>query len=174
MKQAAIIFLLLTAVISRCPAQECRAVNVDLVTAIIYGRIEFGAEYAFCEKWSAGAEVSVNIKRIADGPGNEEREHWTELYGTAYSGVTSGGRNMAEYGILLHYWPRNAFDGPVLEVGARVRDRDGPDMIAGIGYRCRIWKGMKATFAYKVGIIGCIKGRIGPLEGLRIGISYAF
>lgn len=174
MKQAAIIFLLLTAVVSRCPAQECRAVNVDLVTAIIYGRIEFGAEYAFCPRWSACGEVSVNLKRLTEGPDDEERGHWTELYGTGYADEMPGGRNMAEYGILLHYWPRNAFEGPMLEAGARVRDRDGPDMIAGIGYRCRIWKGMKATFAYKVGIIGCIKGRIGPLEGLRIGISYAF
>ena len=59
-------------------------------------------------------------------------------------------------------------------MGGALKDRSGPDIIAGAGYTFKIWKGIRAAVMYQVGLIECMSKGFKPSEGIKIGISYAF
>lgn len=100
-----------------------------------------------------------------------ETEHWNELYGSMERRSYS---NFVETGICAYYWPQQAFKGSFISIGGCIKDRDGPDLTAGIGYYCKIWKGLSAVLMYRSSIIETINRKSEPVEGLRIGIGYAF
>ena len=157
-----------------CAGQEKRYVGVELASAIIYGRASINAGYAFSDRWSADTEISINTRRILDSPETTEREHWSELYPYRLPWTDSHGSYLVCSSIFFTFWPRKAFEGPLICIGGELRDRGGPDLCAGAGYHCRIWKGTCATIMYRIGIKGCLDKETGLAEGLKISIGFVF
>ena len=165
---------LLTACIHLCHGQKRNSIETDIASAIIYGKIRLGVEHALAEQWSVKAEASFDISVYTDLADKEEVAHWNELYGERFRDISSDGDHLTEHGVSFRFWPRGAFHGPSLSMGGSLRDRDKPDLTAGVGYDCRIWRNLNAYFMYSTRILDCIKNGLKPSEGLRLGISYVF
>ena len=171
MKRTMTILTLISAGVLTCHGQKNVSMGTDIASCVLYGRINLNTTYAFCEKWSAGADVYVNASNMFKGPDSEEIEHWSELYGNM---ERKSYIDFVETGICVSYWPKQAFQGPTISIGSCVKDRSGPDMTAALGYYCRICKGLAAVLMYRICILESLNKRSEPVEGLRIGISYAF
>ena len=165
------ILTLISAGILTCHGQKNVSVGTDIASCVLYGKINLNTIYAFSEKWSAGADIYVNACNIWKGPDSEEIEHWSELYGSQNQRSYI---DFVETGIHVDYWTKQAFQGPTISIGGCVKDRSGPDLTAALGYYCRIHKGLTAVLMYRLYILESLRKRSEPIEGLRIGISYAF
>ena len=165
------IITLISASLLTCYGKKNVSVGTDIASCVLYGRINLNTTYAFNEKWSAGADVYINASNIIKGPDSEESEHWGELYGKIEQKSYT---DFVETGISVSYWPKHAFNGPAISIGGCVKDRSGPDITAAVGYYYRIHKGLTAVLMYRLCILESLNKRSEPVEGLRIGISYAF
>lgn len=154
-----------------CCAQGKRCIGLDISSGIVYGKASLNAGYSFSERWSAETVMTINAVRLSDGPDSIEREHWSDLYGPIRQFSDS---DLTEISFSICFWPKNAFEGTTMSIGGKISDRSGPDLIAGAGYYCRIWKGIRAAVMYQVGLIECMNKGFKPSEGIKIGISYAF
>ena len=174
MKRLMTILVSLATCLSVCQGQERCALGTDVASIVTSGMTRLNIGYAFSVRWSAEAEIGLNIRQIAKGYTEEENAHWKELYGNSSEPQSIQEDNLIETGISVLFWPGKTYDGPLVSFGCRIRDRGSPDLTAGVGYYCRIWKGLKAVLTYKTAILENMKNRTELEEGLRIGISYAF
>ena len=157
-----------------CNGQRQNSFEVDIASAIIYGRISIGAEHAFSERWSVRADASVSLGKKSGLTDTEERAHWNELYGEGFSRFSQDSRRFIENSISFRFWPRSAFEGTSISFGGRFDAEGIPDLAIGIGYNCPIWKNSHAAVMYSAAIRDCINDTFKPAEGLRIGLSYVF
>ena len=157
-----------------CNGQRQNSFELDIASAIIYGRISLGAEHAFSKHWSVRADASVSLSGKQGHTDTEEREHWNELYGDGFSWFSPDGKRFIENSISFRFWPKSSFDGPVISLGGRFDSGGIPDLTIGIGYDCPIWKNIHAAIMYSAAIRNCISNTFKPAEGLRIGLSYVF
>lgn len=157
-----------------CDGQERNVIGTDLVSALTSCGIAIHFGHAISDKWSAEAEACVNIGRFIKGPEAKETEHWKDLYGSELIYPSSVSTYLTKVSISFCFWPRTAFDGPALIIGGQIKDRGSPDLRIGIGYFCRIWKGLKATLSYTAGILEWSENGHPPDDGLKIGIAYVF
>ncbi len=160
--------------VSGCLAQERCAVGTDLCSLICQGTARMTVSYAFSNRWAADGEVGMNVggyKRFSQ----EEKGHWEMLYGehAPYDNV-SFRSCFADACISFNYWPTAVFEGFNTSLGLSVRDRGGPDLTFGIGYSCKIWKGIRLDVGYRLRTAESIRNRKLPLEGFRIIVSYVF
>lgn len=155
--------------------QRKSSIGIDLAPAICKGTAGVFFAHEISQRWSIGAELYVNIKGISQDMSTEEAEHRNTLEPEGEIYQASDFRDdYVQTSILMQYWPKSHFDGPVFSLGATVKDRSGPDIIAGAGYGFRICKGLRADLMYKIGLIQTFKEYKMPVDGIRIGISYVF
>lgn len=157
-----------------CNGQERNSFEVDIASAILYGRIRVSIEHAFSEKWSVQAVSSLKLGSLSSLTDSEEREHWDELYGNGFRSFNPDSRQFIENSISFRFWPRSVFDGPVISFGGEFDNGGIPNLTIGLGYHCPIWKNLGATIMYSAGVKDCINEKFKPAEGLRIGLSYVF
>ena len=173
MKRLMTILALIPMCFHHCSGQERTSLGTDLISVIIRGRANMNIEYAFCDKWSAGAAISVNAG-IWQCHDQKEKDHWSELYGNNVVTFDSDEDSFVETVLLFSYWPHKAYDGLRLSIGSIIDDSMLPDICAGIGYYCRIWKGLRAAIMYNAGLMECMNMNFKPAEGIKIGINYVF
>lgn len=174
MKTLWTILALLYSCILTCAGQGRNIVGTDIASAISQRMFSLYVGHSFSDSWSAEAAVSINAGRLADGPDSEAIEHWKELYGEGiYTGISEA-FYLVESSVSLQFWPQHPYQGPVISIGGCIKDRNGPDLTAAIGYYCRIWKGMTAVLIYKRDIIESVKGSNMPAECIKIGLAYVF
>ena len=174
MKTLWTILTLLYSCILTCAGQGRNIIGTDIASALSQGMVSLYVGHSFCGSWSAEAAISINAGRLADGPDGEAIEHWGELYGEGLYAGASEPIHLVESSISFQFWPQQPYQGPVISIGGCIKDRNGPDLTAAIGYYCRLWKGMTAVVMYKRDIIESAKGGKMPAEGLKIGLAYVF
>lgn len=157
-----------------CNGQRQNSFEVDIASAIIYGRISIGAEHAFSGRWSVRADASVSLGGKHSLADTEERAHWNELYGDGFSMFSPDSRRFIDHSISFRFWPRSAFEGPVISFGGRFDAEGIPGLTIGLGYNCPIWRNIHAAAMYCAAITDCISNTFKPAEGLKIGLSYVF
>jgi len=171
MKRRIVIFLATCTGI--CSGQSRTFIGTDLTSAICFKEVRVNSAYAFSEHWSADSDISINTGKISDCWSELETDHWKELYGG--TDETSTFRDdFIDMSFSVSYWPQGAFSGLVICVGGSIKDRCGPDAIAGAGYFCRIWKGFRAGLTYRIRLAESIRKEHLPVEGIRICIGYVF
>ena len=157
-----------------CNGQRQNSLEIDIASAVLYGRISVSAEHAFCRRWSVRADTSVSLAGESGISDSEAHAHWGELYGNGFGKFHQDSRSFIENSISFRFWPQSAFEGAAIGFGGRF-DIDGiPDLTVGVGYNCRIWKNIHATIMYSAAITDCINNSFEPAEGLKIGLSYVF
>ena len=164
---------LLIAGFNLCNGQGRNCIELDISSAIIYGQFRLGFGHALNDRWSVKADACVNLSRCIDWTDEEEQEHWSDLY-REWGQRNSRDIPLTDNGVSFQFWPKKAFEGPVISFGGRIRDRGVADMTAGLGYHCNLWKNLNASIFYCTGIIDCINNGFKPAEGLRINLSYVF
>jgi hypothetical protein len=173
MRTRTFIVLQLLACAYICSGQNKKTFGTDPASIICFKEVRINAGYAFGRKWSANADISINMENTSERWDEREAAHWLELYGKEQDSRDFKD-DFIESCISFCYWPQSPFAGPVLTIGACVRDRSGPDMTVGAGYSCRIWKGLYAGFAYRIRVIESISKQHTPIEGIRISLDYVF
>lgn len=156
-----------------CSGQNKKTFGTDPVSVICFRDLRINVGYAFSRKWSANADISIDIGNISEKWNDKESAHWLELYEKEEK-TRDFKDDFIESCISFCYWPQSSFEGPVISIGVCVRDRSGPDMTVGAGYSCRIWKGLHAGFEYRIRVIESIGNKHMPIEGIRISIDYVF
>ena len=160
--------------VSGCLAQERSAFGTDLCSLICQATVRMTASYAFCSKCTAEGEVGMNVGGYIKHS-QEENGHWGILYGKyAPSDRVAFRSCFAEACISFSYWPTAVYEGFTTSLGLSVRDRGGPDLDIGVGYSCKIWKGIRLNAGYRLRTTESIRNRKLPLEGFRIIVSYVF
>ena len=154
--------------------QDRVCITADLASAICMQKIRISAEHSFCRHWSAGLETTFNISKILKGASEMETQHWSELYGELKTRPQISFEGLSGNEIHISYWPGQVFKGPLIGIGGSVKERKAPDLNINIGYSCSIWKRMRATFLYKIGLLEYYRTTKLPLDGFRIGLSYVF
>ena len=168
------VLLAASACLSIC-GQEKFCIGTDIASAICLGQLKITAGYNIYGRWTADTAISVNIKRLLHGADETETAHWNELYENRSLNYRNGFKDtLTESGISFSFWPKAAFDGLCISFGASIRDRDGTDMTAGIGYCCTIWKSISAKMLYNTRIMESIKNEKMSYKGIGIEIRYAF
>ncbi len=173
MKTTIIIFLLLSTGLTHCFGQERKIVGTDLAALLCKGQAMIFGGYALGQNWSAEAEVSLNIKYLSDILSDLEESHWKELYGYESPEVKLK-EDFAQCAVSFCFWPRSCHDGAMLSIGGEIRDRKGPDLTVGIGYYCKIWKGLRIGVIYRTRMLENINNGKLSLEGININLGYAF
>ena len=173
MKARIVIFTLLISAQAVCSGQARSMFGMDIAGMACFRQARITAGYAFLERWSADADISLHFKGISDRWDKEEQEHWNTLYG--YEEHEDKLReDFTEYSISFCYWPSGCYSGAMLCAGGSIRDRSGPDFTFGFGYWCRISKKFRAGFMYRIMLVEYLKKGQMPADGLRINIGYAF
>jgi len=173
MKMPIIIFLLLSTGLTHCFGQERRIIGTDLVALGCKGQAKIFGGYALGRNWSAEAEVSLNIKSMSDMLSEREEKHWKELYGHESQNAALR-EDFAQCAVAFCFWPQSCYNGAMLGIGGEIRDRSGPDLTVGIGYYCKIRKGLRIGFVYRTRMLENINNGKISLEGINIDIGYAF
>ena len=157
-----------------CSGEQRNNIEIDIASAIIYGRVRIGVEHAFSEKWSVKAEASISLCRHSKLIDDEELKHWNKLYGNNFGYFKADSRQLFENGFSFRFWPKAIYNGPVISLGG-ITGSDGiPDMTAGVGYHCPIWKGLHTAIMCSAGLKDCINNGFKLSESLKIGLSYVF
>ena len=160
--------------VSGCLAQERCSVGTDLCSLICQGTVRMTVSYAFSSKLTADGEVGMNVGGYMKHS-QEENRHWGILYGEyALSDSAVFQSCFTDACISLSYWSSAVFEGFSTSLGLSVRDRGGPDLDIGVGYSCKIWKGIRLNAGYRFRTAESIRNRKLPLEGFRIIVSYVF
>ncbi len=174
MKTLWTILALLYSCILTCAGQDRNIIGADIASALSQGMVSLYVGHSFCGNWSAEAAISINAGRLAENPDIQAIEHWEELYGEGMYKGTPEPSHLVESSVSFQFWPQQPYQGPVVSIGGCIKDRNGPDLTAAIGYYCRIWKGMTAVMMYKRDIIESVKSSYMPTECLKIGLAYVF
>ena len=174
MKALMTILIILLACPHLCKGQERNNLEIDIASAIIYGRVHISVEHAFSEKWSVKADASIGLGRHSKLADDEELTHWNKLYGDNFVHFRHDNGQTFENGFSFRFWPKTLYNGPVISLGGIIGGNGIPDMTAGIGYNCPIWKGIHAAIMCSAGLKDCINNGFKLSEGLRIGLSYVF
>lgn len=167
------ILLMLTAPYLPCRCQERRIAGSELTGIACLGEAGIFTGYAFANKWSVQADISIAFKRMLPGRSEEEKEHWNELYGYEDKVAVYGG-DLSKCSLSMCYWTSSSYSGGMLSIGGCIWDRSGPDILTEIGYWCRIWEGIRCGFTYRLRIMEYIKTGQLPTDGIRIYLGYAF
>ena len=157
-----------------CNGLRRNNIEIDIASAIIYGRVRIGVEHAFSEKWSVKADASVSLYRHSRLTDKEELIHWNELYGDNFGHFKPDNGQTFENGFSFRFWPKTVYNGPVISLGGIIGGNGIPDMTAGIGYHCPIYKGLHAAIMCSAELIDCINNAFKLSESLRLGLSYVF
>lgn len=164
-----------------CKGQEAKSrgpfcIGTDLVSAICFGTLEVSFKYGFSEHWTAGTELSLDFRHFGKEATSTETGHWESLESDPY-GVTDDCRYrqpLINASINFEYWPKGTFKGSCINIGGLYRDRDDADLIIGIGYALKIYKGLMAGVIYNIGILKTYKEKELPYDGFKITLNYAF
>lgn len=151
-------------------------IGIDLAAGICFGKTEIITEHSFLPNWSAGAGISLATGLLKRPVSEAESTHLKAISGD--DRITNPEekfrQTFQEICIYADYWPHRAFRGPHVCIGGRIRDRDGPDLILGVGYAIHIWRGLSTDIMYRSGIIETYKDRRLPADGIKAGIHYVF
>ena len=154
----------------------CNRIGIDLAAGICFGKTEIITEHSFLPNWSAGAGISLATGLLKRPVSEAESTHLKAISGD--DRITNPEekfrQTFQEICIYADYWPHRAFRGPHVCIGGRIRDRDGPDLILGVGYAIHIWRGLSTDIMYRSGIIETYKDRRLPADGIKAGIHYVF
>ena len=173
MRRHLTILTLLMAGIHICSGQDKIILGTDPGSIMCFKELRMETGYAFSSRWSANAELSINIKGSSKSRNNEEVLHWKELY-DRYEDVKTFREDFITTDISFCYWPGSVYSGPVLCVGGCVKDRTGPDLSIGAGYYCRIWKGLRAGLSYRIRLAESIKNGKPSEKGIKLTLGYVF
>ena len=156
-------------------AQKQISLRVEVASTIVTRTFRIGFDHQISEHWSMGAESGIRFGKFLNGKDNETLTHWHTLSGT---GEAKSDRKFQEWfteaSLLVRYWPQEVYRGPVLCMGGAMRDRRGPDVIAGVGYTLTVWKGLRIDLMYILHIMEAIDTSGFSIDNIRIGICYVF
>lgn len=155
--------------------QDLNFVRMEIASAISTRTIRMAFGHRIADKWSIALETGVNTNSLIKEKDDETTTHWNTLSDSDDTGSRRKFRDdLTEVSIYTQYWPEKVFCGPVFCMGGALKDRSGPDIIAGAGYTFKIWKGIRADILYYAYLIESTKAAKFSPGGFRIGISYVF
>lgn len=155
--------------------QDLNFVRMEIASAISTRTIRMAFGHRIADKWSIAVETGVNTNSLIKEKDDETTTHWNTLSDSDDTGSRRKFRDdLTEVSIYTQYWPEKVFCGPVFCMGGALKDRSGPDIIAGAGYTFKIWKGIRADILYYAYLIESTKAAKFSPGGIRIGISYVF
>ena len=168
-----VICIMLTDII--CCNSQTMKVGSDLLSGLCFKSANISTSYSFAQKWSAGADIEMNLKTIIRQQEDIVSDHLKDLSITEES--THMNRSIESFqkvSIYIDYWLEDTFKGAYIRLGGDIRDREGPDMTIGVGYTMRIWKGLGIETGYNLGVIDALNKQKLSADGLKAGFYYVF
>lgn len=151
-------------------------VGTDIVGPLCFGNIQFNIAHAFAPRWTAGAEIGLNINTMVDYYNELEKEHM-EALGQDIGIWTQTPERISEFQNICAYfcyWPKEAFHGPSIRFGCQTKDTKRPDLMLGVGYSFALFNGIGAEIIYQCGIRDTYeKGKL-RINGIKAGLFYVF
>lgn len=151
-------------------------VGTDLAGALCFGTIQLNIAHAFAPRWTAGAEIGLNISTKVNYYNELEKEHMEALgqdYGiwAQTTEQISSFQNICAY---FCYWPIEAYHGPSIRLGCQTKDTKIPDLMLGIGYSFTFLKGIGTEIIYQCGIKDTYENGKSGINCLKAGLFYVF
>ena len=151
-----------------CRPHTCMA-GLDM-TSFLNRHIDIQINYSFSRHWSASGETAIAFKGQSMSLSHLEQEHKEEFATSSYI-YDSNSPNHT--GMLIYYWPKEAFKGISLAFGVQATYRS-IHPLAQVGYTFPIWNGISISSSLRAIFDSTAKGTVTSTDNIRIGINYAF
>ena len=158
-----------------CCHSQTMKVASDLMSGLCFRSANISIAHSFAPKFSAGTDIKMNLKTILRTQDDIVSAHREDL--SISEGETHPDRDIETFQescLYIDYWPADAFEGTYIRLGGRIRDREGPDMIIGLGYTMRVWKGLGIETGYSLGVIEVLNKQKLSIDGIKAGFYYVF